>query len=270
MTLVSTKLSLKLAGLVLLATTMFVLAAASWACQSSPEPAVVDEESDAFQLFGEETAGDGYDAFRTVREEMVQKHIHGQGIKDPLVLKAMRTVPREQFVLYRYQFQAYRDTALPIKEGQTISQPFIVAQMTELLELEPGDRVLEVGTGSGYQAAVLAEITYEVYSVEIIPLLAREVRERLAGLGYGEVRLKEADGYFGWEEHAPFDGIIVTAAPDHVPRPLLRQLKDGGNMVVPVGPPGAVQTLWLIQRDGEEYKRLNQGLVIFVPLVRDE
>ena len=216
-------LSFRLARLVLLATAIYALAAAG-GCR---QPALEDAPA----------AGQDANAFRTLREQMVQNDIGGQGINDPLVLAAMRTVPREQFVLRQYRFQAYRDTALPIKGGQTISQPFIVAQMTELLELEPGDIVLEIGTGSGYQTAVLAEITDEVYSIEIIPLLAREVKERLAGLGYGDVRLKEADGYFGWEEHAPFDGIIVTAAPDHVPQPLLRQLKDARRGADPLAHP---------------------------------
>ena len=135
--------------------------------------------------------------------------------------------------------------------------------------LSPGDRVLEIGTGSGYQAAVLAEITDEVYSIEIIPELAEEASLRLDRLGYEGVRRKQADGYFGWEEYAPFDAIIVTAAPDHVPPPLLWQLKDGGNLVIPIGPPGAVQTLWLIERRGAQFNRINKGLVRFVPFVRD-
>jgi protein-L-isoaspartate(D-aspartate) O-methyltransferase len=232
------------------------MAALGAACQTAAEP--------------DASATDLSSAFRTVREEMVQRYIRGQGIEDPRVLDAMRAVRREEFVLYRDRFEAYNDTALPIQEGQTISQPFIVAQMTELLDLEPGDSVLEVGTGSGYQAAVLAKITDEVYSIEIIPLLAREAEVRLARLGYDKVKLKQDDGYFGWEEYAPFDAIIVTAAPDHVPQPLLRQLKDGGRMVLPVGPPGAVQTLWHIRREGDEFRRVNMGLVVFVPLLRTE
>jgi len=197
---------------------------------------------------------------------MVRDLMEDDSIEDPAVLDAMRAVPREEFVLPEYRDLAYRNRALPIKEGQTISQPFIVALMTELLALEKGDRVLEVGTGSGYQAAVLAEIIDEVYTVEIIPLLASEVKDRLQDLGYGDVNTLWADGYNGWEEHGPYDAIIVTAAPDHVPQPLVRQLKDGGRLVIPIGPPGAVQTLWLIEKEGDQIRRFNMGAVRFVPL----
>ena len=209
------------------------------------------------------------DDFAARRNTMVDAYVAGGDITGPLVLEAMRAVPREEFVLPRDRGRAYREMALAINAGQTISQPLIVATMTDLLDLEPGERVLEIGTGSGYQAAVLAEITEHVYSVEIIPSLASEVAARLDSLGYGGIELKQADGYFGWEEHAPFAGIIVTAAPDHVPPPLLRQLADGGKMVIPVGPPGAVQTLWLIERRGGEYVRTNQGAVRFVPFTRE-
>ncbi len=205
--------------------------------------------------------------FRLIRERMVETQIERRDLGDPLVMAAMRTVPRHIFVPGPYQSRAYADTPLPIGYGQTISQPYIVALMTALLEVEPGDRILEVGTGSGYQAAVLAEIGAEVYSIEIIPELAEEARPRLEFLGYANVETRVGDGYFGWEEHAPFDGIIVTAAPDHVPPALLRQLRPSGRMIVPVGPQGSMQTLWLIrQRDGE-WVSFNQGPVLFVPLV---
>ena len=200
---------------------------------------------------------------------MVAAYADDDDITDSRVLKAMSTVRREEFVLPRDRERAYLERALAINAGQTISQPYIVALMTDLLDLEPGDRVLEIGTGSGYQGAVLAEITDHVYSIEIIPSLASEVAAKLERLGYGGINLRLGDGYFGWEEEAPFDGIIVTAAPDHVPPPLLLQLADGGKMVIPVGPPGAVQTLWLIERSGDEYIRLNQGAVRFVPFTRD-
>ena len=209
------------------------------------------------------------DEFAAARNSMVDAYADQVEISDPLVLEAMRTVRREQFVLPGDRGRAYREMALPINAGQTISQPFVVAWMTDLLDLEPGERVLEIGTGSGYQGAVLAEITSRVYSIEIIPSLATEVADRLDRLGYGDIKLRQADGYFGWEEEAAFDGIIVTAAPDHVPPPLLRQLADGGRMVIPVGPPGAVQSLWLIERRGNEYIRLNQGAVRFVPFTRE-
>ena len=209
------------------------------------------------------------DEFAAARNAMVDAYSDDAEITDPLVLEAMRTVRREEFVLPGDRGRAYREMALPINAGQTISQPFVVAWMTDLLDLEPGERVLEIGTGSGYQGAVLTEITDRVYSIEIIPSLAREVADRLGRLGYGDIKLRQADGYFGWEKEGPFDAIIVTAAPDHVPPPLLRQLADGGRMVIPVGPPGAVQSLWLIERRGDEYIRLNQGAVRFVPFTRE-
>ena len=207
------------------------------------------------------------DVFAIQRERMVVEDIEARGIFDPLVLAAMRAVPRHMFVPERYRNRAYDDTPLPIEKGQTISQPYIVALMSQLLDLEPGDKVLEVGTGSGYQAAVLAQMGMEVYSVEIIPALADHTRLVLDNLGYSQVKSLERDGYYGWEEHAPFDAIIVTAAPDHIPPPLLGQLKSSGNLVIPVGPPGDIQTLWLTQwRDGR-WVSFNQGAVRFVPLL---
>jgi protein-L-isoaspartate(D-aspartate) O-methyltransferase len=168
-------------------------------------------------------------------------------------------------VLPDYVGMAYADRPLPIGYGQTISQPYIVAVMTELLKLKRGDRVLEVGTGSGYQAAVLAELTGEVYSVEIIEELHKSSTEVLKQHGYDKVKTKHADGYYGWEDHAPYDAIIVTAAPDHVPQPLVKQLKDGGRLVIPVGPPGWQQTLWLIEKQGEKVVSKSIMGVIFVP-----
>ena len=207
--------------------------------------------------------------FIASRAQMVERDISDRGVEDPLVLSAMLAVPREEFVPNDYRDQAYNDYPLPIGEGQTISQPFIVALMTELLNVEPGDKILEIGTGSGYQAAVLAEMGADVYSIEIIPELAERARGALASTGY-EVRQRVGDGYFGWEEHAPYDGIIVTAAPDHVPASLRDQLGSKGKMVIPVGPTGGVQSLWLIeQRDGQ-WVSLNQGAVRFVPFVRGQ
>lgn len=203
------------------------------------------------------------------RTRMVENDISDRGVDDPLVLSAMLTVPREEFVPNDYRNQAYDDNPLPIGAGQTISQPYIVALMTGLLDVEPGDKILEIGTGSGYQAAVLAEMGADVYSIEIIPELAERARATLARTGY-KVQTRVGDGYFGWEEHAPYDGIIVTAAPDHVPSPLRDQLGPKGKMVIPVGPPGGVQSLWLIeQRDGQ-WVSLNQGAVRFVPFVREQ
>ncbi len=207
--------------------------------------------------------GEDYSAART---EMVEYQIRQRGVRDPKVLDAMEAVPRDEFVPEDYGPAAYSDGPLPIGYGQTISQPYIVAVMTELLELEPGDRVLEIGTGSGYQAAILAEITDEVYTVEIIPELAQPARERLTSLGYDTIRTSNADGYYGWAEFAPYDAIIVTAAPDHIPQPLVEQLKDGGRMVIPVGPVGWYQTLWLITKENGEAEYHNRGGVQFVPL----
>ncbi len=179
-------------------------------------------------------------------------------------------MPRHRFVPPEYREQAYNNHPLPIGYGQTISQPYIVALMTEALELEPGDRVLEIGTGSGYQAAVLAELGMEVYTIEIVGPLAETAASLLMDLGYENIHFRHADGYFGWEEAAPFNAIIVTAAPDHVPQPLLRQLEQGGILVIPVGPVGGFQELWSVERVGEEtFETSSLGGVTFVPLVRE-
>jgi len=199
------------------------------------------------------------------RENMVLRQIEARGVKDTKVLAAMKSVPRHEFVPDRYLSQAYADHPLPIGYGQTISQPYIVALMTEALQLEEGDRVLEIGTGSGYQAAVLAELETQVFTIEIIPELAAEAEERLKELGYLNIEVLNADGYFGWEEHAPFDAVIVTAAPDHLPQPLLQQMAEGGRLVIPIGPIGAVQTLWLFENLEGELAATNLGAVTFVP-----
>ena len=200
------------------------------------------------------------------RMEMVEYQIRRRGVTDQEVLEAMEQVPRHEFVPDNLKSQAYADHPLPIGYGQTISQPYIVALMTELLELKNTDRVLEIGTGSGYQAAILAQIVAEVYTVEIIEPLAIEARERLKRLGYTNVHVLHGDGYYGWEEHAPYDAIIVTCAPDHIPQPLVQQLKDGGRLVIPVGPPGGYQTLWQVTKVGHEIKKRNVTGVLFVPL----
>jgi protein-L-isoaspartate(D-aspartate) O-methyltransferase len=197
---------------------------------------------------------------------MVETQMLARDITDEDVLAAMEAVPRHEFVPPEFVGQAYEDHPLPIGYGQTISQPYIVALMTQLLKIKRGDKVLEIGTGSGYQAAILGQLTDEVYTVEIIRELADLAEERLKRLGYANVHVKNADGYYGWEEHAPYDAIIVTAAPDHVPQPLVQQLKDGGRLVLPVGPPGGYQTLWQITREGEEVKSRNVTGVLFVPL----
>jgi len=188
----------------------------------------------------------------------------------PRVLAALRKVRREAFVPESEQDLAYVDSALPIGFGQTISQPFIVAIMTELLDLEPGDTVLEIGTGSGYQAAILAELAQEVYSVEVIPELVESARRALDAEGYAKVELRCSDGALGWPEHAPYDGIIVTAAAAHIPQALLAQLRDGGRMIIPVGKQHGRQMLVLIEKDAAgKIKRRDIMGVAFVPLVTE-
>jgi protein-L-isoaspartate(D-aspartate) O-methyltransferase len=207
------------------------------------------------------------DPYLNARLDMVRYDIEARGISDPDVLEAMRTVPRHKFVPQEYIGQAYADHALPIGFGQTISQPYVVAWMTELLGLKPGDKVLEIGTGSGYQAAVLAELGYaDVFTIEIVPELEALAAMRLKELGYDRIRIKQGDGYFGWEEYAPFDAIIVTAAPDHLPSPLAAQLAAGGRLVIPIGPQGSFQTLWKFVDEGGGLKAYNMGAVTFVPL----
>jgi len=204
--------------------------------------------------------------YRSQRERMVSEQIAPRNIQDEAVLEAMRTVPRHEFVPEDMRDLAYADHPLPIGYGQTISQPFIVALMTQSLLPYPGQKVLEIGTGSGYQAAVLAELGVEVYTVEIIPELAERAGETLDSVGYTNVRKLNADGYFGWEEFAPYDAILVTAAPDHLPQSLAKQLVEGGRLVIPIGPVGFLQTLWLFEKSAGELEATNLGGVTFVPL----
>lgn len=208
-------------------------------------------------------------ATQAAREALVSRFVAPR-VSDERVVAALRKVPRHSFIpTYLLEF-AYNDHPLPIGYGQTISQPSLVAIMTELLALEPGDRVLEIGTGSGYQAAILREMTDQVYTVEIIPELAAIARAVLDRLGYTDVHIDRRDGYYGWLEHAPYDAIIVTAAPDHLPSPLVDQLKpDGGRMVIPIGPVGDVQTLWLVERQGDEVTMQRLMDVRFVPFTRE-
>ncbi|MGH3972157.1 MAG: protein-L-isoaspartate(D-aspartate) O-methyltransferase [Pseudonocardiaceae bacterium] len=203
------------------------------------------------------------------RLAMVDRQIAARGVRDSRVLDAMRTVPRHEFVPREQMHRAYEDRALPIGEGQTISQPYIVALMTELLDVQPGETILEVGTGSGYQAAVAAELTDRVWTVEILPELALRAQGSLDRLGYARVQTKNADGYFGWPENGPYDGIIVTAAPDHIPAPLVQQLNEGGRMVIPIGPPGSYQTLWRLTKQQGKVVSENITGVVFVPLIRE-
>jgi protein-L-isoaspartate(D-aspartate) O-methyltransferase len=206
--------------------------------------------------------------YAEARRAMVTLQLKHRGIRDPRVLAAMSRVPRERFVPPRLASLAYGDHPLPIGGGQTISQPYIVALMTEWARVLPGDRVLEVGTGSGYQAAVLSEITAKVFSVEIRPDLAREAAERLKSLGYARVRVKCGDGYLGWPQEAPFDAILVTAAAPGVPPALAGQLKEGGRLVIPLGEPGGTQTLVRLRQVKGELRQEESLPVRFVPLVR--
>jgi protein-L-isoaspartate(D-aspartate) O-methyltransferase len=204
--------------------------------------------------------------FIRAREALVQEAVQRQNLLDENVIHALGSVPRHLFVPEDMVDKAYEDRPLPIGYGQTISQPSLVAWMTELLELEPGDKVLEIGTGSGYQAAILAELGYvDVYSIEIVPELYERSSNLLGQLGYENVQVKQDDGYFGWEEYAPFDAIIVTAAPDHLPSPLAEQLVEGGRIVIPIGPPGFYQTLWKFVKEDGELVAYNMGSVMFVP-----
>lgn len=204
------------------------------------------------------------------RQQMVTDQIAARGIRDQRVLTALRAVPRHEFVPDRLRASAYADGPLPIGFGQTISQPYIVALMTELLQLPPDAKVLEVGTGSGYQAAVLAELTDHVFTTEIIEPLATQAAERLKRLGYGNVQVRHADGFHGWKEHAPFDAIIVTAAADLVPPPLLDQLKPDGRMAIPVGGPFQQQWLVLVEKNQQgELRTRTIAAVAFVPLTRE-
>ncbi|MBN1654278.1 MAG: protein-L-isoaspartate(D-aspartate) O-methyltransferase [Deltaproteobacteria bacterium] len=198
------------------------------------------------------------------RERMVREQIERRNIKNQQVLQAMRRVPRHLFVPMAYRDNAYEDRALPIEDGQTISQPYIVGLMTELARVNPGETVLEVGTGSGYQAAVLADMGVNVYSVEIVATLAESAKERLLKLGYRNVHVRHGDGYDGWKEHAPFDAILITAAPPHIPEPLKQQLKVGGRLVVPVGE--WQQQLIVLRRTKTGFEKQSIIPVIFVPM----
>ncbi|MBM4169416.1 MAG: protein-L-isoaspartate(D-aspartate) O-methyltransferase [Ignavibacteria bacterium] len=208
------------------------------------------------------------DPFHRERDLMVRTQIIARGVRDTTTLRAMQTVPRHQFVPADQKRSAYDDSPLPIGYGQTISQPYIVAYMTELLRPSPGKRILEIGTGSGYQAAVLAEITDSIYTIEIIPQLGNAAAQRLKELGYRHASIKIGDGYYGWEEHAPFDAIIVTAAAEFIPPPLISQLKDGGRMVIPVGSPFLVQQLMLVEKRGNQISTRSVMTVRFVPFTR--
>jgi len=208
--------------------------------------------------------------FEQARRRMVEEQIEARGVTDSRVLEAMSRVPRHEYVPERYRAFAYNDNPLPIEFEQTISQPYIVALMTELVQLEPGDRILEIGTGSGYQAAVAAELVSEVYSIEIIPELARSAADRLERLGVSNVSVRAGDGYLGWPEQGPFDGILVTAGAEHIPEPLVEQLKPGARMIIPVGDSLSFQILRVVEKlPGGEVEIRDNIRVRFVPFRRN-
>jgi protein-L-isoaspartate(D-aspartate) O-methyltransferase len=211
---------------------------------------------------------DEIDDYIEKRQSMVLNQLRSRDIVDSEVLRAMLTVPRHEFVDEHIRESAYNDYPLAIGEGQTISQPYIVALMTQLLELKGGEKVLEIGTGSGYQAAVLAEIVEEVYTVEIYESLSKKSEKLIKDLGYRNIHFKIGDGYYGWEEYAPYDAIVVTCAPDHIPPHLLQQIRDdGGRIVIPVGGIWMVQTLMKIEKIGGEVKSKGIIGVRFVPMI---
>lgn len=218
-----------------------------WGCVSEPQQTQPEE-----------------DIFMKQRQEMVEHQIKARGVKNPRVLSAMLKVPRHKFIPEEYRAFAYYDSPQPIGEGQTISQPYIVALMTELIEPKEEDKVLEIGTGSGYQAAILAELVKEVYTIEIIPTLAKRAEETLKQLGYTNIHVRCGDGFQGWPEAAPFDAIIVTCAPPEIPEPLIQQLKVGGKLVIPVGE--YYQELVLVTKTEKGIKKKSIIPVRFVPM----
>lgn len=208
------------------------------------------------------------DVHKNKREKMVKQQIEKRGVKDSAVLKAMLTVKRHEFVPAAQVDNAYDDRPLPIGYGQTISQPYIVAYMTEIIKPQADFKVLEIGTGSGYQAAILSKIVKEVYTIEIVPELGKAAADCLQKTGFTNVQAKVADGYNGWQEHAPFDAVVVTAAAEYIPPPLINQLKDGGKMVIPVGSSFMTQMLMLVEKKGNKTKTRSLLPVVFVPLTR--
>jgi len=259
-------------GLVAIVALILLIAAVSIRVWSSR--IIVKEPPTYLELLRKDSAGQLrtqlFQERQSERDELVRLLSDGssrQAVTDSTVLKAMGKVPRHAFVVVRHRERAYWDRSMPIEYGQTISQPYIVAIMTELLRLKPGDKVLEVGTGSGYQAAVLGEVTPNVFTIEIIQPLETQSSELLKLLGYSTIHVRKADGYYGWPEEAPFQGIIVTAAAGHIPPPLVQQLAPGGRMVIPVGDPYGAQRLILVTKDEEgNIKTEDQMPVRFVAM----
>ncbi|MDY7027255.1 MAG: protein-L-isoaspartate(D-aspartate) O-methyltransferase [Spirochaetota bacterium] len=235
--------------------------------QSPARPGIQNEQPPFPEGLSDQSAGERSCERAEERQAMVRSQLYDRGITDREVLGAMSNVPRHLFVPEQERRRAYADTPLPIGYGQTISQPYVVALMTWLLDISPGDRILEVGTGSGYQAAVLAELTDQVYSIEIIEALAEGARNSLASAGYTHVKVRRGDGYYGWPDAAPFQGIIITAAAGHVPPPLIEQLAPGGRIIVPLGNPYQIQILTIVEKDAEGRVRSEQLMPVrFVPM----
>ena len=209
------------------------------------------------------------DSYRAAREEMVRSQIEERGVTHPAVLRAMRKVPRHLLVPKEQQAFAYGDYPMQIGHRQTISQPYIVGFMSAAIDPKPGHRILEIGTGSGYQAAVLAEIVEKVYTIEIIPELGRAADAQLRNLGYTNIEVRVSDGYYGWPEEAPFDGIVVTAAATEIPPPLIGQLREGGKMIIPIGPEFSVQNLVLVTMKKGRPEQRQLFPVRFVPFTRE-
>ncbi len=217
-------------------------------------------------LFNTTESKNPQDPYLRQREEMVRLQLKYRGISDPKILEAFSKVPRDAFVPAEYRRYSYADQPIPIGEGQTISQPYIVAYMTEVLQVRPNEKVLEIGTGSGYQAAILAELDVEVFSIEVNEILADRASTTLENLGYKKINLKTGDGYEGWEEHAPFDAILVTCSPASVPPKLREQLAEGGRMIIPVGMQNSVQYLYLLDKQKGIIRQKNVMPVRFVPM----
>ncbi len=217
-------------------------------------------------LFNTTESKNPQDPYLRQREEMVRLQLEYRGISDSKVLDAFSNVPRDAFVPLEYRRYSYADQPIPIGEGQTISQPYIVAYMTEVLQVRPNEKVLEIGTGSGYQAAILAEMDVEVFSIEVNEILADRARIILENLGYKKINLKTGDGYEGWEEHAPFDAILVTCSPASVPPKLKEQLAEGGRMIIPVGLQNSVQYLYLLEKQKGKIRQKSVMPVRFVPM----
>ncbi len=258
-----------LAGVMMVSALIFVLPVCAGGEQES-ETTDTGEPDQTNEDIDEDKPSDEESSFSERKEErlrMVERQIASRDVSDPEVLEAMRTIPRHRFVPDEHKNAAYTDQPLPIGHGQTISQPYIVAYMTEQLELDSGEKVLEIGTGSGYQAAVLSAITNNVFTIEIIEPLAETARKRFEELGLTSIKTKTGDGYYGWEEYSPYDAIIVTAAAGHVPPPLIKQLKPGGRIVIPVGGVYQVQTLMLIKKQEDGSVQSQQLLPVrFVPM----